>query len=301
MDISSRFRNFPQNDILHNSMNHLLAQIRFYCMKKIIYIFFVFFLVGCSVVEPSPEDIIAKAVIQTLSAIPPAIKITQVTPIPSVIVTLPAPTQKPFIQIENLQNPQTIKTITPTQISFKPVIQDHFTKDAAGFGIAEKLDDETMRMEIVDGYLNIYPKMKEGWRNWRLRPPEISNGFVEVKFKFNTCHGADLFGIVVRAPDYSKGNGYYGSISCDGRIQIQRNESTLAAASVDQKVLKINEFNVLKLVFIGNQIEIYLNGEKTAEAEDDLLKRGYCGFFTAPMAQNSMSISVDDFSIYSQK
>ncbi len=281
-------------------MNHYLAQFRLSFMKKIAYIFFVFILTGCSAARPSTEDMVANAVMQTLSAIPSTATLTQqIKGIPSEAVTLPSPTQMPSIQIANLQNPPEIKIITPTQISFKSVVQDQFTKDAAGFGIAENFDDETIRIEIIGGNLNINPKMKNGWRNWRLRPPEISDGFVEIKFKFNSCFNADQFGIVVRAPDYATGNGYYGSISCDGKVQIQRNASTLASGFVDRNLLKINDFNLLRLIFIGNQLEMYLNGEKAAEAKDDILKKGYCGFFTAPAAQNSMSVSIDDFSIYS--
>ncbi len=268
-------------------------------MRKIYFIFCLLILVGCSDVKPSTNDIVANAVIQTLTAIPPVLESSIATLTPSITISAPLTTQIPSIQIANIQKPLTLQTVTPTNIPFVSIAQDHFTKDAAGFGISGSLEDETMMMEIVNGNLNIYPKMKDGWRNWRLRPPEIGDGIAEVKFKFNSCQGADKFGIIVRAPDYSSGNGYYGSISCDGRILVQRNESTLVDVPIIQNLYKINEFNTLQLFFVGNKIEIFLNGEKTAETTDETLKRGYCGFFTAPMNQNSLSISIDDFTIYS--
>ncbi len=271
-------------------------------MKRFLLIVLTFFLSGCTIAQPSQGTLVSKAVQETLFA-RTALAKSETLPVDPVTNTFePAVStaliKTPQIEIANGLVSTIIRTITPTTDSSDPKVDDQFIKDAQGFGIGDTFEDETMLMKMSDGILDINPKMKDGWRNWRLRPPEISNGTVEAEFRFSSCKGTDKFGIVVRAPNYSDGSGYYCSLTCEGDAQIQRDSTTLAAATIPQDLYKTDGMNKLSVSFLENHIDFFLNEVKIAEAEDQVYQKGFSGFFTAPTFQNTLSIALDRFKIY---
>ncbi|MHC1771051.1 MAG: hypothetical protein AB9907_04815 [Flexilinea sp.] len=273
-------------------------------MKRYLVIVLSLFLTGCAIARPSQNELVSKAVGETLYAMTAVgenetIPINPVTDtaepaIPTLLKNTP-----PQIEIANMSGTSIPQTATPTTvISIIPKVDDQFSKNAQGFGIGDTFEDETMLMKMSDGILNITPKMKDGWRNWRLRPPEISNGTTEVEFRFNSCKGSDKFGIVVRAPNYSDGSGYYCSVTCEGNAQIQRDSTTLSSAIIPRELYRPDGINKLSVSVIENKINLYLNDEKITGAEDNFYKKGFSGFFTAPTFQNTLSVGLDRFKIF---
>lgn len=191
-------------------------------------------------------------------------------------------------------------TNTPSDFLDEPKVNLEFTKDASSFGISGKsYEDEAIQMSIENNALTIFPKMSNGWKSWRLRPPSFSDGASEADFSFLSCSQDDRFGIVLHAPDYESGKGIYCSINCEGKIQMIRDTSLLVNGDATAIISKQpNVLNQLKVTSHGNKITIYINQQRVAEAEDSTYSTGYTGFFTEPQQQNSLKIALVNFKIW---
>lgn len=191
-------------------------------------------------------------------------------------------------------------TLTLKEMMGEPKISETFIKGSSGFGLAEGVnEDATINLNTVTGGLLVEPKMSNGWRSWRLRPPAVYSSVVEMDFAFLSCAANDQIGIIMHAPSYDEGKGYYFAIDCSGIMTLYRDSSSLG--SVDASSILDRDpshLNRLRAQINGPQVEFYLNGTKAIEVRDNTYPQGYSGFFSAPAYAGTLKALISGFYIY---
>jgi len=166
-----------------------------------------------------------------------------------------------------------------------------------GFGLSSPYDDGTSRMSISNGVMNLSSTSTQGWRGWRLRPPELTNAYIEATFNTVSCSGSDTWGVVFRARSYDSGFGYYYGMTCDGRYSLSRwdDNGTRALISLtsSDKILSGNgQTNRLGIWTQGNRIKLYMNGKLIHEIDDTAFTKGYYGPFISGYS-GGLSVQLD--------
>lgn len=177
---------------------------------------------------------------------------------------------------------------------------DKFERGSSGFGINAGLnDDEGLRIIALNNRVSLEPKKNNGWLSWRLRPPAVRDGAAEMEFSISTCARGDRTGLIMHAPDYSSGHGYYFSLACEGTVSILKDSDILGTAD-GQALFKNNsgDTNTLTAVIRGNKLTALLNGEAVLSVEDSTYTEGFSGFFTAPQNQDTLTLDIMTFSSY---
>ena len=103
----------------------------------------------------------------------------------------------------------------------------------------------------------------------------------------------------MRAKDYSSGNGYYFSLSCEGTLSILRDSMVLGTADA-RNAFKNNsgDINVIGAIVQGNTLTATLNGQSLLTVQDDAYPEGFSGFFTAPQGDKTLTMDVLSFKEY---
>jgi hypothetical protein len=86
-----------------------------------------------------------------------------------------------------------------------------------GFALDTPYEDENVRFAVENGMLVMTGIQANGWHSWRLTSPRVQDMYLEANMRTRQCSGEDVYGMVVRAPDFVSGQGYYYGITCDGR------------------------------------------------------------------------------------
>lgn len=189
---------------------------------------------------------------------------------------------------------------TPAEIFGEAKVLDNFERGSSGFGLSAGLnEDEDIRIIAINNKLSLEPRKSNGWVNWRLRPPVINEGAAEMEFSIITCARGDRTGLVMRAKDYSSGNGYYFSLSCEGTLSILRDSMVLGTADA-RNAFKNNsgDINVIGAIVQGNTLTATLNGQSLLTVQDDAYPEGFSGFFTAPQGDKTLTMDVLSFKEY---
>ena len=179
-------------------------------------------------------------------------------------------------------------------------IEDTFERGSSGFGINAGLnDDENIRIIALNNQLTLIPKKSNGWLSWRLRPPVLNDGAVSMEFSITTCARGDRLGLIMRAGDYTSGNGYYFSLACEGTVSILKDQTVLGTAD-GSNVFNNNsgDINEITAVAQGKTLSLMLNGESLLTVEDAAYSQGFSGFFVAPQGQDTLTTNIISFSEY---
>lgn len=214
----------------------------------------------------------------------PEIRRAEATPVP------PTPAPQTFSILET----------NPTILFGDAKDVDNFERGSSGFGINAGLnDDEGLRIIALNNRVSLEPKKNNGWLSWRLRPPSIRDGAAEMDFSISTCARGDRTGLIMHAPDYSSGHGYYFSLACEGTVSILRDSEILGTMDA-QALFKNNsgDINTMTAVIRGNTLTVLLNGEAVLSVEDGIYPDGYSGFFTAPQNQDTLTMDILTFRNY---
>lgn len=160
-----------------------------------------------------------------------------------------------------------------------------------GFGLAGGYEDSAAKIVVSNGAMIMTSYSTVGWRTWRVRPPELSNAYLEAVFRTTNCVGSDQYGLVFHAPNYDTGFGYYFSVTCDGRYGFSRwdanGTSTLVNLTPDTNILSgSGQVNRLGVMIKGQKIQLYVNGNSVKEVEDAALASGYFGAFIGGFSGN---------------
>ncbi len=188
----------------------------------------------------------------------------------------------------------------PKALFGEPKQEETFDRGSSGFGLNAGLnDDEAIRIVAIDNKLTVAPKKNNGWITWRLRPPVVQDTAVEMDFSITTCARGDRVGILMHAPDYTEGHGYYISLACEGTLSIMRDTSLLGSASAAQAFKNSSgDVNTITALYRGGMITAFLNGEEILGVEDKTYAEGYSGFFTAPQGQDTLRLDILSFKEY---
>lgn len=256
---------------------------------------------------PTP-DLVATEVSKILTS---TLNIPILTP-PILINTATLPSE------ENTVTPQVEQTTTPTltntpEITPLPTLAGLPTgapnwsdslDNGTRFGLNNAYDDGHTRFTMDSGALLITSVNAEGWRGWRLTSQKPQNYYMKAIYKTQSCSGSDQYGILVQAPNYETGSGYYFGLTCDGRFAIQRwkddgltnlngwNNSTEIHSGNDQE----NTIGILKS---GNKYKYYLNGVVVAEVEDNAFSNpGYFGPFIVGLETKNFTVGLEEISYW---
>ena len=214
----------------------------------------------------------------------------------------PTPTEDlPMIQPSRaVPTPTEIPVQDPASMFGEPKSTDDFSKGSSGFGLNAGLnDDDSIRIISLNNKLSLEPKKSNGWINWRLRPPTVSDSAAEMDFSFITCARGDRTGIVLRAADYNSGHGYYFSLACEGLLSIMKDNTVLGTVNVSKWFRNgSGDVNTLAAVARGNTLTAFLNGEEVASVQDNDYLAGYDGFFTSPQGQDTLKMEIEAFRLY---
>ena len=222
----------------------------------------------------------------------------------------PTETEEPDAIIRPVSTePPTIPTAGPvlsgtslTTLFGDPKITDNFERGSSGFGINAGLnDDDTIRIIALNNRLSLEPKKNNGWITWRLRPPVQTDGAAEMEFSLTTCARGDRTGVIMHAPDYNSGQGYYFSLACEGTVSILRDSTIIASADVPELFRNASgDVNIMTAVIMGNTLTAMLNGQTAVTVQDDKYPSGFSGFFTAPQGDRTLTMDVISFTEYSR-
>ncbi|MBR6088994.1 MAG: hypothetical protein IKP86_03610 [Anaerolineaceae bacterium] len=189
---------------------------------------------------------------------------------------------------------------SPTEMFGEAKVADTFDRGSSGFGLSAGLnDDENIRIIALNNRLSLEPKKNNGWISWRLRPPVIQSGAVEMQFSIITCARGDRAGIMMHTPDYNSGNGYYFSLACEGTVSILRDSTVLGTADA-RNVFKNSsgDINVISAVVQGNTMTLMLNGTSLITVQDSTYAEGFSGFFVSPQGDKTLTMDILSFNEY---
>ena len=182
-----------------------------------------------------------------------------------------------------------------------PQTEDDFERGSTGFGINAGLnDDDGIRIIALNNRISLEPKKNNGWLSWRLRPPAVGDGAAEMDFSILTCARGDRTGLVMHAPDYTGGHGYYFSLACEGTVSILRDAEVLGTADAGSLFKNSSgDVNTMTAIIRGNSLSLILNGQNALTVQDSTYPQGYSGFFTAPQNQDTLTLDIMTFRSFS--
>jgi hypothetical protein len=254
-------------------------------------------------VTPAP-DAVATAVQQTLEAEPTWTPVpTTQTPEPVVATFTPEPPTPTVIFTPTPTLTPTISSDDPVAFLGQPAGRDTLD-NGQGFGIdATGYEDDYTRMNISEGSLFIANSSTVGWRGWRVRPPALQNAYIEGTFTAHSCSGADQYGLVVRAPDYVSGEGYYFALTCDGRFNLTRwtdAGTSVVVNNTQSSAIRAGsgEVNRVGVMMRGSNLRLYVNGVVVQEVNDDAISEG--GYYGPHISgvSGTMVVSLDEISYW---
>ncbi len=258
------------------------------------------FLAGCNLPRanstPTADAQVATIVAQTLEAVP--------THTPTVLLPSSTPAAQPT------QTTQSSPTATPIPgdpaLSLgNPTAKDTL-ENGKGFGIGDDgYDDGQVKIFMNNGMLMFQSAGTGGWRSWRVRPPSLTDFYLEGKFQINSCSGNDAYGLVIRTPDYESGKGYYYGLTCDAKVffsSANGNEtptSLLPPTQLPPEVLAAGANQTLRMGILakGESYKLFINGKEIQTITDGSSKSGYFGMFTAGFS-GGLSVGLDELAYW---
>ncbi|MEA4906155.1 MAG: hypothetical protein VB089_00960 [Anaerolineaceae bacterium] len=252
-------------------------------MKKSPFVLlFAILLAGCNIPAGSPtrsatpgQDAIGTAVYQTLTA----------APIHTITVAGPTATRA-GATAQSSPTPTGPATVTATA-TLTPTSPPEDPKSSLGeptyrntldngksFGIDESgYEDGGNRITIEDGKMVLTSLAGRGYRGWRLTTGLPQDFYLEGTFNVRSCVADDQYGLVLRAPDFNSGMGYYFIVSCDGRYNFTRWDAN-GTSSIqnwekgDPILAGSNQTNRLGVLARGGHFSLYANGKLLKELDD---------------------------------
>ena len=225
------------------------------------------------------------------------------TAIPTEIPVQPAETASAYKELPQVPTVSVSEILqsNPTILFGEPRDVENFERGSSGFGINAGLnDDDGIRIIALNNRISLEPKKNNGWLSWRLRPPAVTDGAAEMEFSILTCARGDRMGLVMHAPNYTDGHGYYFSLACEGTVSIMRDMTVLGTADA-AGIFKNSsgDTNTLTAIISGGTLMAVLNGQRVLTVLDNAYPEGYSGFFTAPQNQDTLTMDILTFSSYS--
>jgi hypothetical protein len=141
---------------------------------------------------------------------------------------------------------------------------------------------------------------------WRVTWPTIDDFYLEATLQTPECSGSDHYGLMFRVPaDSQAGKGYLFGITCDGRYSLRRWDGTVMHFPVNwtahNAIIKgENVVNKLGVMAQGQNITLYINGQKVQEVADSNYLEGKFGFFVGGTNVEDLTLWVDQVRYWTQ-
>jgi hypothetical protein len=269
-------------------------------MKKslIISVFSIFVLVSCGLPlshnTPDP-NLIATLVAETLSIVPTVQSTLSGSSLPTVALNTLSPSLTPTL------TPTPTPDTDPKASLGSPLFVDTFTNGVA-FGLP--YEDSAVLIHVDNGAMVFNSYQVKAGRRWSLTPRTPRNLYLEGNFTTGNCSGNDNYGLVMRAPTYSSGVGYYVGLTCGGNYFLDRwdssGDATVLDGTPDNHInAGANKSNRLGVKVVDSKFSIYINGVLVKELTDgDLTAKGNIGAFISARETSSFSVRLEDISVW---
>lgn len=273
-------------------------------MKKIgLIVFLAIVLSSCNMpttplVGTSTPDLVATQVSSLLTQMPTA--------------TLPAQEPSATPQPTDTQVPtQAISTPTETAVPPTPTTppaseidppdwKDNLDGDKSFY----KYENDNTRVSQENGRLVLTGITPNGWLGWSLTFSRKPSDFrLEAVFIPQTCSGADIYGLVFRAPNTNAG--YFFGVTCDGRYNLhlrdfENDTDTVLVNLTNGTGIQpgANAVNRLAVKAVGEQISLYVNDTFLQEVSDSTYASGNFGAFVAANETPNFTVWMDEISLW---
>lgn len=247
-------------------------------------------------VKSTPNtDVVATRVAQTLSAQPSATLQPTQEVLPTIELTTPPPTATLTVTSTPTTSPG-----DPKLTLGSPNFQDTFNGGNA-FGLqGSPYEDDAVRISMQSGAINFTSLAINAGKRWRLTSPQPRNFYLEGTFKTINCSGYDHFGLVMRAPSYSDGIGYYFGVSCNGQYIFQRwdgsGTSTVIGWASDPNIKTgPNQTNRIGVKAVDDTFKLYVNGYLVKEFTDSgLTAKGHFGAYVTALENSNFTVDLEE-------
>lgn len=251
---------------------------------------------------PTP-DVIATQVAATMQVVVVATATNSSIPGGSPVnpQTTPSATIEATVTLTPTVSPSPTPDISdPAILLGEPAYQNNLDSASAFFsGGSTSYEDSYSRFRVAGGVLEMTSFNPTGWRGWRLTSRQPGRFYVEGTFNTVACSGSDHYGLVVRAPDYGSGQGYYFGLTCDGRYALQ--VWTASGVSSIQDFTRSDEIkagpgqtNRMGLWVDGAVFKVYLNGKLIKEFNSSTITApGYLGVYIASTSAPNTVVQLD--------
>lgn len=176
-------------------------------------------------------------------------------------------------------------TITPTLELGNPTLRNQMDSNVP-FGLQSPYEDANSYFAVSNGVMIMKSFNTAGYRGWRLTSQIPANIYLQAIYNVQACSGQDQYGLVLRAPDYGSGYGYYLGITCDGQYRFTRWDSggvnSIASGSDPAILAGTGQTNRLAIRAEGSTFKIYVNDKMIKEVSDSgITGSGHYGLFVA--------------------
>jgi hypothetical protein len=250
-------------------------------------------------------DVVATQVSQMLTAAPtvtiPPTQVSSATPAPETPTLAPTVTQPPAA-VTNTVAP-TLPAGDPKSSLGTPTWTYSFDS-GKNFYLYE--NDHT-RVTMESGALVLSGLTSDGWLGWSLTYSHPAHNFyLEGVFSPQACSGADLYGLVFRAPGTD--SGYFFGVTCDGRYNLHARDFT---ANTDTALINLvnnsaiqpgaNQVNRLGVLTNGDKIRLYANGILLQEVTDSAFNsEGNFGALVTANDTTGFTVKLTEISLWKQ-
>jgi len=144
--------------------------------------------------------------------------------------------------------------------------------------------NEYTSIEFDDGYMKLTAEL-DAIDGWRLSWPYLEDFYLEIKLTTPECTTNDHFGVIFRVPENSNANmGYLFGIDCDGQYSLRRWNGEVMSFPItwtDSDLIntEAEADNRLGVMAEGQNLILYINGEKVDEVSDSTYLEGSFGVF----------------------
>jgi hypothetical protein len=200
--------------------------------------------------------------------------------------------------------PEPTATLQPTAASEDPKAslgepdwQDTFS-NAANWPI---YSDEHVQMWLQDGSLMMTALNNDKYEGWMITSAQVEDVYLEASVTTGKCSGLDRYGLLVRAPDATRG--YLFGFTCDGRYAIRiwngQAFSMLTEWKISEHILKgPDQTNLIGVKTEGDLLSLYANGKLVAQVTDSTFTSGSFGVFIGAFLTPGFSVEIPEIAYW---
>ena len=166
-------------------------------------------------------------------------------------------------------------------------------------------ENDNTKVVMTGGALELTGITSNGWVGWSLTfSQKPQNFYLDAVFTPQTCSGADIYGLVFRAPDTD--SGYFFGVTCDGRYSLRWRDfsdgTNVAVVELSQNGAirsGTGQTNRLGVHAVGNKIGLYANDTLLQEVTDNSQTgAGNIGAFVAANNTANFTVKMEEVSVW---